>query len=231
MSMCQYGTGQRASSPVGPALVRLGVPVQVGRLGWRAARRSAARGACPASHRCRPPSVGRGRRPEPLPVRRRPPAPGSPSPGRSRPTAPGPRGRAAGRPPRAAPAGPGRSCAPSAAGGPPRRTPSRRRQPGADAPGAPPGLPGLERDQVPAGPERVRRAGHRLDRDRPAVPLAGRVSPVKTCHQPNAASAQIAHAAEPSGAERVDRRAAVGVADHVAEGGVQLGRADPARAR
>src|SRR6185312_13992994 len=71
----------------------------------------------------------------------------------------------------AAPGGPCRSCGPCVGGAPPRRTPSRTDlRP--DAPATPPGFARLDGDHVAARPERVRRAGHRLQRDRAPVAVA-----------------------------------------------------------
>src|SRR4051812_11439362 len=92
-----------------------------------------------------------------------------PSPGRIRPTGHGSHIPAVSRSAPAAPADPRRSRGPCGDAGRPRRTPSDL---AANAPAATPGLARLDRHDVAAGPERVRRAGHRLDRDRPAVALA-----------------------------------------------------------
>ena len=230
VSMCQYGTGQRSRRPVRPALVRLGVPVQVGRL--VGVRHDDQRRPAHARQPELPPAAVRAwSPPRTAPGPPAPPAPGSPSPGRSRPTARAPRGRAAGPPRRAAPGGPGRSCAPSAAGGRPRRTP-RLRPPGPDAPGAAPG----------------RRPGSSVTRSRPernasGGQVIGSIATDRRCrspvqrvpgeHLPPAELRVRPDASPPPAVRRGEghRRAAVGVADHVAERGVEHGVADPARAR
>ena len=88
--------------------------------------------------------------------------------------------------------------------------------------------PGCDRHDVAAGPERVRRAGHRLDRDRAAVPLAVQrvagedLPPARTPRRPRpratarAVRGATAGTVEPPSASRID----------VAERGVELRLAD-----
>ena len=213
---------------ISPALVVLGVPVQIDRLvGQRDdhQRRLRAEPGEPA-RRARPLRL----RPASTSTTRGPPAPsgpGSPNPGRNRPTAPasacltilstssGGTGRSG-------------SYAPDHPPPPQHLVELHRLRP--DAPGRRPRLA-----RVPArsgrGPSGTRPAGRSSARSRTTGGTARRAGcrPEKTCHHLNFSSPQTCTSAEPSGAAMVTDETAVRIVLDVAERGVQHQVTDLAR--
>ncbi len=202
---------------VGPALVRLGVPVQVGVL--VGVRHDDQRGPCA----CPPATAPDRRRPAWSPPRTGPGPPASSSTRNPQPwEKPADGARTAWSeqpvaPRRAGPAGPGRSCAPSAAGGPPRANSMRVHALRPPAAGCPrhrarsrpaPAMITSRPDRNASGGQVIGSTATERRRRSP-----GSVSPVNTCHQPNAGVGPDPRRRRPSGAARRDRRAAVGVAD------------------
>src|SRR5215813_10508119 len=95
-----------------------------------------------------------------------------------------------------------------------------------DPPGAVPRLARFQHHEIAAGAERVRRAGHRLHRHRAPLPVTGQrvagehLPPTEGLVGPDPYALSI-HCGQ------FDHGTAIAVMDHVAEGGVEYGRADP----